>query len=40
MSYSAQPLLAMHCSCGAKLFNFGSINVGIVLYLVILKIAI
>ena len=40
MSYNAQPKVAVHCSCGAKLFDFGSTNVGIILYLVVLKIAI
>ena len=40
MSYGAQPKVVVHCSCGAKLFGFGSTNVGIVLYLMVLKIAI
>ena len=40
MSYCAQPLLAMHCSYGAKLFGFDSTNVTINLYLMVLKIAI
>ena len=40
MTYNAQPLLVVHFSYRAKLFNFGSTNVGIVLYLVILKIVI
>ena len=37
MSYNAQPLLAVHYSCGAKLFDFGSTNVTINLYLMVLK---
>ena len=40
LSYNAQPSLAVHYSCGAKLFGFGSTNVAIFLYLVVLKIAI
>ena len=40
MSYSAQPLLAVHYSCGAKLFGFVFTNVAINLYLVMLKIVI
>ena len=33
-------LLAMHWSCGARLFGFDSTNVTINLYLVVLKITI
>ena len=40
LSYRAQPLLAVYCSCRAKLFDFGFINVAIFLYLMVLKIAI
>ena len=40
LSYCAQPLLAVYCSCRAKLFDFGFINVAIYLYLMVLKIAI
>ena len=32
--------VVVHCSCEAKLFGFGSSNIGIVLYLMLLKIAI
>ena len=27
MSYNAQPKVVVHCSCGAKLFDFSSTNV-------------
>lgn len=37
MSNNAQPFLVVHCSCGAELFSFGFANVGIVLYLMVLK---
>ena len=40
LSYRTQPLLAIHCSYGAKIFGFGSINIAINLYLVVLEIAI
>ena len=39
MSYSAQPKVAVHCSCGAKKYGFGSANVTTFWYLVVLKIA-
>ena len=39
MSYSAQPKVAVHCSCGAKKNGFGSTNVTTFWYLVVLKIA-
>ena len=35
-----KPLLAVYCSCGAKIFGFDSTNVTINLYLMVLKIAI
>ena len=38
--YRAQPLLDVHGDYGAKLFEFGSTNIAINLYIVVLKIAI
>ena len=42
MSYRAQtkPKVVVHYSCGAKLFDFGSTNIGIILYLIALKMVI
>ena len=37
MRYNAQPKVAVHYSCGAKLFDFDSTNVGLILYLMVLK---
>ena len=40
MSYREQtePKVVVHYSYGAKLFGFGSTNIGIILYLIALKI--
>jgi len=40
MRNSAQSKVTMHYSCGAKKYGFGSTNVAIFWYLVVLKIAI
>ena len=40
MNYNAQSKIVVHYNCRVKLFGFGSTNVAIFLYLVVLKMTI